>query len=65
MSNDAVRLALYKKKILLWQRNVGLMTMSAEMSWRASTKKSKMGKTKEEVFGCDEGGHAGGRSEGK
>ena len=27
--------------------------------------KKKTGKTREDVFGCGEGGHAGGRSEGR
>ena len=31
----------------------------------SAAREKKMGKTKEEVFECDEGGHAGGRSEGK
>ena len=31
----------------------------------ASAREKKTGKTKEEVFGCGEGGHAGGRSEGR
>ena len=44
--------------------NVGMMTIWAENARNAVARKKEMGKTKEELYGRGEGGHAGGRSEG-
>ena len=43
---------------VMW--NVGTMAMWVEMCWRCCCQEKKAGKTKEEVFGRDEEGHARG-----
>ena len=45
-------------------RNVGMMIMLAERR-DVVTRKIKTGKTDDNVFGCDEGGHSGGRRDEK
>ena len=43
-----------------------MMTMCGHKGARdAVVRKKKMSKSKDEVFGCGEGGNAGGRSEGR